>query len=202
MGARFTKWRAVIRITDALPSSARVRANAHALGRYAGLCQEQLLVPIVEPEVLTDGSHTIEGCEEVTGAVLHARGLSQDDARLVPLRRTGRYTTTRSSMTGTREEMIMANALSKKERALMDAYWRAANYLSVGQRRMQPASIFVGDSEIEAYPKHGMPPPHGLTTTPQGCSPTATDLITLRLGTSMTEMSLLTPLVVKTRVWS
>ena len=72
MGARFAKWRAVIRITDALPSRACVSANAHALARYAALCQEQQLVPIVEPEVLMDGAHTIERCEEVTGAVLHA----------------------------------------------------------------------------------------------------------------------------------
>ena len=72
MGARFAKWRAVIHVTDTLPSSACVRANAHALARYASLCQEQELVPIVEPEVLMDGPHTIERCEEVTGMVLHA----------------------------------------------------------------------------------------------------------------------------------
>jgi fructose-bisphosphate aldolase class I len=72
MDARFAKWRAVIHVTDSLPSSACVSANAHALARYASLCQEQELVPIVEPEVLMDGSHTIERCEEVTSAVLHA----------------------------------------------------------------------------------------------------------------------------------
>ena len=72
MGARFAKWRAVIRITDALPSLACVSANAHALARYAALCQEQGVVPIVEPEVLMDGSHTIERCEQITGDVLHA----------------------------------------------------------------------------------------------------------------------------------
>jgi fructose-bisphosphate aldolase class I len=71
LGARFAKWWAVIHITDALPSPACVNANAHALSRYAALCQEQRLVPIVEPEVLMDGSHTIERCEQVTGAVLH-----------------------------------------------------------------------------------------------------------------------------------
>jgi len=70
MGARFAKWRAVIRITDTLPSSYCVKVNVHALGRYAALCQEQGLVPIVEPEVLMDGRHTIERCEEVTGEVL------------------------------------------------------------------------------------------------------------------------------------
>jgi fructose-bisphosphate aldolase, class I len=72
IGARFAKWRAVIHVTDALPSSACVRANAHALARYAALCQEQSLVPIVEPEVLMNGSHTLERSEEVTANVLHA----------------------------------------------------------------------------------------------------------------------------------
>ena len=72
MGARFAKWRAVIHVSDTLPSPACISANAHALARYAALCQEQNLVPIVEPEVLMDGSHSIERCEEVTGAVLQA----------------------------------------------------------------------------------------------------------------------------------
>lgn len=72
MGARFAKWRAVFRVTDSLPSAVSLRTNAHALARYAALCQEQGLVPIVEPEVLMDGSHTIERCEDVTGSVLHA----------------------------------------------------------------------------------------------------------------------------------
>ena len=66
------KWRAVIHITDTLPSPTCIGANAHALARYAALCQEQNLVPIVEPEVLMDGSHSIERCEEVSGAVPHA----------------------------------------------------------------------------------------------------------------------------------
>jgi fructose-bisphosphate aldolase class I len=72
MGARFAKWRAVIRIAPTLPSQACVSANAHALARYAALCQEGQLVPIVEPEVLMNGAHAIERCEEVTGRVLHA----------------------------------------------------------------------------------------------------------------------------------
>ena len=71
MGARFAKWRAVIHISDALPSRACISANAHALARYAALCQEQDLVSIVEPEVLMDGPHSIERCEGVTGVVLH-----------------------------------------------------------------------------------------------------------------------------------
>ena len=72
IGARFAKWRAVITVGDTLPSAICVNVNAHALARYAALCQEHDVVPIVEPEVLMDGSHTIERCEEVTGAVLHA----------------------------------------------------------------------------------------------------------------------------------
>ena len=71
MGARFAKWRAVIRVTETLPSSACMNANAHALARYASLCQEQGLVPIVEPEVLMDGSHSIGRCDAVTCVILH-----------------------------------------------------------------------------------------------------------------------------------
>lgn len=70
LGARFTKWRAVIAVGEAMPSSFCIRANAHALARFAALSQEAGLVPIVEPEVLMDGSHTIERCEEVTTETL------------------------------------------------------------------------------------------------------------------------------------
>jgi fructose-bisphosphate aldolase class I len=70
LGARFAKWRAVIDIGAGIPTSYAIHANAQALARYAGLCQEQNIVPIVEPEVLMDGGHTLERCEEVTNAVL------------------------------------------------------------------------------------------------------------------------------------
>jgi len=70
MGARFAKWRAVFAIGDGIPSRGCVEANAHALARYAGLCQEAGLVPVVEPEVLMDGDHTLEVCSEVTERVL------------------------------------------------------------------------------------------------------------------------------------
>ena len=66
LGARFCKWRAVITIGDGMPSRGCIEGNAHALARYAALCQEAELVPIVEPEVLFDGDHTIERCYEVT----------------------------------------------------------------------------------------------------------------------------------------
>jgi len=71
LGARFAKWRAVITIGENIPSRACIEANAHALARYAVLCQEAGLVPIVEPEVLMDGDHTIRRCFEVTEEVLH-----------------------------------------------------------------------------------------------------------------------------------
>jgi fructose-bisphosphate aldolase class I len=82
MGVRFAKWRAVIYVSDTLPSCACISANAHALARYAALCQEENLVPIVEPEVLMDGSHSIERCEEITGAVLHAVFSALHDQRV------------------------------------------------------------------------------------------------------------------------
>jgi fructose-bisphosphate aldolase, class I len=71
-GARFAKWRAVINIDkDKLPSMTAIRANAHALGRYAALCQDAQIVPIVEPEVLMDGDHDIDRCYEVSHRVLN-----------------------------------------------------------------------------------------------------------------------------------
>ena len=70
-GARFAKWRAVYNVSDTLPSRLAIEANAEALARYAAICQQQGIVPIVEPEVLIDGDHTLARCAEVTEAVLH-----------------------------------------------------------------------------------------------------------------------------------
>ena len=72
LGARFAKWRAVITISESEPSGTCVTANAHALARYAALCQENGIVPIVEPEILMDGSHTVEDSFVVTEEVLHS----------------------------------------------------------------------------------------------------------------------------------
>ena len=71
LGARFAKWRAVITIGEDIPSGTCIDVNCHALARYAALCQEQGLVPMVEPEVLMDGDHDIETCYEVTSRTLH-----------------------------------------------------------------------------------------------------------------------------------
>ena len=70
LGAKFAKWRAVITIESSIPSDLCINANAHALARYAALCQENEIVPIVEPEVLMDGAHTIDKCYEVTKRTL------------------------------------------------------------------------------------------------------------------------------------
>jgi fructose-bisphosphate aldolase class I len=72
LGARFAKWREVYRIGPRNPSALGIEANAEVLARYAAVCQEEALVPIVEPEVLIDGDHTMERCEEVIHEVLHA----------------------------------------------------------------------------------------------------------------------------------
>ncbi len=84
LGARFAKWRAVIEIDErGLPSAFGIRANAHALARYAALCQEANLIPIVEPEVLMDGAHDIDRCEVVTAQVLEAVFAELDAHRVV-----------------------------------------------------------------------------------------------------------------------
>ena len=70
LGGRFAKWRAVITIGDGIPSRGCLEGNAHGLARYAALCQEAGIVPIVEPEVLMDGKHTIDRCQEVTESIL------------------------------------------------------------------------------------------------------------------------------------
>ncbi len=72
LGARFAKWRAVINIGDDIPSGTCIEANTHALARYAVLCQEAGRVPMVEPEVITDGAHDIETCYEVSEVVLRS----------------------------------------------------------------------------------------------------------------------------------
>ena len=72
MGARFAKWRAVITVGDRIPSQGCVEANAQALARYAALCQEAGLVPVVEPEVLMEGDHSLERCRELTEELLRA----------------------------------------------------------------------------------------------------------------------------------
>ena len=83
LGARFAKWRAVINIGTDIPSAACITANAHALARYAAICQANSIVPIVEPEVIMDGEHTIERCESVTEWTLHETFAALANQRVV-----------------------------------------------------------------------------------------------------------------------
>ena len=83
MGARFAKWRAVIAIGDDIPSRSCIEANAHALARYAALCQEAGLVPVVEPEVLMDGDHTLEQCRAATEEVLRTVFIQLNSQRVM-----------------------------------------------------------------------------------------------------------------------
>jgi fructose-bisphosphate aldolase class I len=82
LGARFAKWRAVITIGDGIPTDGCIHANAHALARYASLCQEAGLVPIVEPEVLMDADNTIDVCYDATARTLHATFDELDTMRI------------------------------------------------------------------------------------------------------------------------
>jgi len=84
LGARFATWRAVIIADDRLPSKRCTHANAHALACYAAICQTHDVVPIIEPEVLMEGSHTIERCEAVTGDVLRAVFDALDEQKVIP----------------------------------------------------------------------------------------------------------------------
>jgi fructose-bisphosphate aldolase class I len=83
LGAPFAKWRAVITIGDGMPSRGCIAANCHALARYAALCQEAGIVPMVEPEVMLDGDHSIERCFEVSEATLRALFAELYDQRVV-----------------------------------------------------------------------------------------------------------------------
>jgi fructose-bisphosphate aldolase class I len=82
-GARFAKWRAVIRIGDGIPTDTCLSVNAHALARYSALCQDAGLAPIVEPEVLMDGGHDIDTCEDVTTRTLRAVFAALAEQRVV-----------------------------------------------------------------------------------------------------------------------
>ncbi|MBN2684215.1 MAG: fructose-bisphosphate aldolase class I [Pontiellaceae bacterium] len=83
LGARFAKWRAVMIIGDGIPSRSGIEANAHALARYAALCQEAGLVPLVEPEVLMDGKHTLEQCRAATEEVLRTVFIQLNSQRVM-----------------------------------------------------------------------------------------------------------------------
>ena len=140
LGARFAKWRAVITIGTGLPTTACMVANAHALARYAALCQEASIVPIIEPEVLLDGAHTIESCEEVTEAALRATY----DA-LATLKVSVEHTILKASM-------VVSGKNSARQAGVGEVAERTVRVLKRCVPAAQPGVVFLsgGQSDLDA----------------------------------------------------
>ena len=140
LGARFTKWRAVYKIGDKFPSSQSIKSNAHALARYAALVQESKMVPIVEPEVLMDGSHDIDKCYQVTTDVLN-----ECYNELV---------THKVDLKGTvlKPNMIIPGSESKKKSTPEEIAKKTLDCLKKNVPKEVPSIAFLsgGQSEIEA----------------------------------------------------
>ena len=140
LGARFTKWRAVYSISKNLPSVQSMKANAHALARYSALVQETNMVPIVEPEVLMDGSHDIKKCEEVTAAVLQ---LCYEELSIHNVNLKG---------TVLKPNMILPGKDSEKKTSCEEIAERTLNCLKKNVPTDVPGIAFLsgGQSEVEA----------------------------------------------------
>src|SRR5262245_18882539 len=140
LGARFAKWRAVITIGEAIPSHACIYANAHALARYAAACHEASIVPIIEPEVLLDGNHTIERCEEVTEATLRAcyAALAAHDAA-------PEYTILKASM-------VVSGKHNARQAGVDEVAERTVRVLKRTVPAAQPGVVFLsgGQSDVNA----------------------------------------------------
>lgn len=140
MGCRFAKWRAVLKIGEGMPSEMAITENAHNLARYASICQENGLCPIVEPEVLTDGAHTIEvcarACERVFGAVMSA--LLKQDILLEGIL--------------IKPNMILPGADCKEKKSEKEIAWYTVRTLSRTFVSAIPGIVFLsgGQSEEEA----------------------------------------------------
>lgn len=139
-GARFAKWRAVITIGAGLPSHACLYANAHALARYAALCQEASIVPIIEPEVLLDGDHSIERCEEVSEATLRATY-----AALAAHNVSFEHTILKASM-------VVSGKHNKRQAGVAEVAERTVRVLKRTVPAAQPGVVFLsgGQSDLDA----------------------------------------------------
>jgi len=140
LGARFAKWRAVITIGEQMPSHTCIYANAHALARYAAACQAASIVPMIEPEVLLEGAHTIERCEEVTEATLRATF-----AALAAYNVSYEYTILKASM------VVSGNA-SKRQAGVEEVAERTLRVLKRTVPAALPGVVFLsgGQSDIAA----------------------------------------------------
>jgi fructose-bisphosphate aldolase class I len=143
LGARFAKWRAVITIGPGLPTHACIYANAHALARYAAACQEASIVPIIEPEVLLDGDHTIERCEEVTEATLRACYAANAAYNVVP-----EHVILKASM-------VVPGKNSPKQASVEEVAERTVRVLKRTVPASQPGVVFLsGGQSDEAATAH------------------------------------------------
>ena len=140
LGARFTKWRAVYKIKSDLPSTQSIKSNAHALARYAALVQEANMVPIIEPEVLMDGSHNIDKCYQVTTNVLNE---CYNELHIHKVNLKG---------TVLKPNMIIPGSLSKKKATAEDIAKHTLECLKKNVPSEVPGIAFLsgGQSEIEA----------------------------------------------------
>jgi len=140
LGARFAKWRAVITIGEGIPTHTCLYANAHALARYAAACQAASIVPIIEPEVLLDGSHTVERCEEVTEATLRATYAALAAYNVAP-----EYTILKASM-------VVSGKDCPRQAGVQEVAERTVRVLKRTVPAAQPGVVFLsgGQSDLDA----------------------------------------------------
>jgi len=140
LGARFAKWRAVITIGEGIPSHTCLYANAHALARYAALCQEASIVPVIEPEVLLDGGHSIERSEEVTAATLQATYAALSAHNVIP------------ELVILKSSMVVSGKANARQAPVEEVAERTVRVLSRTVPAAQPGVVFLsgGQSDVSA----------------------------------------------------
>jgi len=140
LGARFAKWRAVITIGEGIPSHTCLYANAHALARYAALCQEASIVPVIEPEVLLDGGHSIERSEEVTAATLQATYAALAAHNVIP------------ELVILKSSMVVSGKTNARQAPVEEVAERTVRVLKRTVPAAQPGVVFLsgGQSDVSA----------------------------------------------------
>ncbi len=141
-GCRFAKWRAVLKIGDGRPSDVAIRENAHNLARYGSICQDNGLVPIIEPEILTDGTHGIEVCAEASERVFSAVMKAMLDQKLI--------------IEGTllKPNMVTPGATCEKKSAAAEVAWYTVRTLSRSIVPALPGVVFLSGGQGEESASH------------------------------------------------
>lgn len=141
-GCRFAKWRAVLKIGDGRPSDIAIRENAHGLARYGSICQDNGLVPIIEPEILTDGTHDIEVCAEASERVFSAVMKAMIDQKLI--------------IEGTllKPNMITPGAQCEKKSSAAEVAWYTVRTLSRSIVPALPGVVFLSGGQGEESASH------------------------------------------------